>query len=143
MKTTIDFSEMPVGYLVCFNGNCPKCQDCLRFLSGQGLPDSATQGIAVYPAAARLSACPHFRPCRQENKAWGFKRLLADVKARDIAEIRDRMKRYLGGNGTYYDYHHGRRLLSQRQQQRILKLMASYGYADNLQFDGYCTVTDF
>ena len=46
-------------------------------------------------------------------------------------------------NGTYYDYHHGRRLLSQRQQQRILKLMASYGYADNLQFDGYCTVTDF
>jgi hypothetical protein len=50
---------------------------------------------------------------------------------------------YLGGNGTYYRYDHGERLLTPEQQDWIINLFKQYGYTDNLEFDGDKEVYDW
>ena len=77
------------------------------------------------------------------HAAWGFDTLFVDVKQRDASPLRSAIKDYLGGNGTYYRYHNGERLLTPEQQDHILGLFRQRGYTDNLRFDGYRDVYDF
>lgn len=62
---------------------------------------------------------------------------------KDDTPLRDRIKAYLGGNTTYYRYHHGERLLTPEQQQWILDLFHRHGYTDGLHFDEYRDLYDF
>lgn len=85
-----------------------------------------------------LQANRHY-PCG----AYGFKALFAEIKKKDEKPIRDRIKKYLGGNTAYYRYHHGKRLLSPDQQEWILALFRQHGYTEELHFDGYRDIYDF
>ena len=83
------------------------------------------------------SDCRYYRQKQVVRGAWGFNRLFAEVKRKDDGRIRAEIKAYLGGNGTYYLYHNGKRLLSQEQQNHIVGIFRRYGYTEGLEFDGY------
>ena len=138
-----NFSEVPASWMLCFCEGCTRHADCLRYLTGQHVPDDLTCGNAVYPSACRNGSCRHFKQIRVIHAAYGFAPLFREVKQKDYTLLREKMKAYLGGHGTYYRYNRGERLLTPEQQQWILSLFARYGYTDGLAFEHYRDVIDF
>ena len=137
------YDLVPASWPVCFVANCPLAESCLSHLAGLHLPDDLTIGPAIYPTALRDGKCGHYKKIRKIQAAWGFDTLFSDVKQRDAPPLRSAIKNYLGGNGTYYRYHNGERLLTPEQQEHILALFRQCGYSENLHFDGYREVYDF
>ena len=145
MNTDIPFdsTRIPASFARCFQGDCPKAGACVRFLAGKHVPAGKLSGPAVYPTARRGDDCELYKPTRVIRAAYGFTALFAEVKRKDDTPLRDRLKAYLGGNTTYYRYHHGERLLTPEQQQWIINLFRQRGYTENLHFDGYRDMYDF
>lgn len=139
----IDYNSIPPSYPLCFHGTCPLAATCLRHLAGEHLPADAVWGPAVYPTALKDGQCKMYHKTRVIHAAYGFDTLFHDVKKRDDTPLRDSLKSYLGGHGTYYRYNRGERLLTPEQQAAILDLFRSYGYTENLAFDHYRDVYDF
>ena len=145
MNTDIPFdpARIPASFARCFQGDCPKAGACVRFLAGKHVPAGKLSGPAVYPTARRGDDCELYKPTRVIRAAYGFTALFAEVKRKDDTPLRDRLKAYLGGNTTYYRYHHGEKLLTPEQQEWILKLFRRRGYTEELRFDGYRELYDF
>lgn len=140
---SFNFSDVPTSWTLCFCEGCPRHAECLRYAAGQLVPDDLTWGNAVYPSAYRKGQCRHFKQMRVIHAAYGFRKLFTEVKQKDYTPLREKMKTYLGGHGTYYRFNRGDRLLTPEQQQWILKLFARYGYTEGLAFDHYRDVIDF
>ena len=145
MDTNIPLTpdQIPPSYARCFQSNCPKADTCARFLAGKHIPEGQVRGEAVYPTARRGSDCKMYKQTRVIRAAYGFKALFAEVKQKDDTPLRSRIKAYLGGNTTYYRYHHGERLLTPEQQKWIINLFRRKGYTEELRFDGYRELYDF
>ena len=146
METTdivIDQRQVPPGYVYCFNDTCTKHAECLRWIAGEQIDQKLTTANTVLPSVLSKSSCPHFRKAELKRMAWGFDRIFAEVKSKDEVVLRDSIKAYLGGNGTYSRYKLGRRLLSPAQQEHIIGLFRNRGYSEGLEFDHYTSVYDF
>ena len=135
--------QIPPSYVRCFQGDCPLADTCTRFLAGQCIPEGQECGAAVYPTARRDGDCKYYRQTRVIRAAYGFKALFAEAKQKDSTPLRNRVKEYLGGHGTYYRYLHGERPLMPEQQEWILNLFRRNGYTEDLCFDGYREIYDF
>lgn len=145
MNTDIPFdsTRIPASFARCFQGDCPKAGACVRFLAGKHVPAGKLSGPAVYPTARRGDDCELYKPTRVIRAAYGFKAIFAEVKQKDDTPLRNRIKAYLGGNTTYYRYHHGEKLLTPEQQDWIINLFRRAGYTEELHFDGYRELYDF
>ena len=139
----INFAEVPAGWQLCFCEDCPRHGECLRFQAGLCVPSKLHWGPAVYPTAWKGRECEFFREARVVTLAWGFKPLFRDVKQKDYTPLRDKIKGYLGGHGTYYRFNRGERMLNPEQQEWILDLFRSYGYTEGLAFEHYGDAYDF
>lgn len=143
LQLPFDFACVPPQWQLCFCEECPRHAECLRFLASQYAPDSLTWGPAIYPAAYKNGACPHFKEASVKRMAYGFKLLFKEVKQKDYTHLREQMKSYLGSHGAYYRYNRGEKLLTPEQQQWIINLFRTYGYTENLTFEQYREVYDF
>ncbi|MBO4315374.1 MAG: hypothetical protein J5867_05360 [Prevotella sp.] len=143
VERVINFSEKPPTWPVCFQSECPLRSSCLRYVVGQAAPSTMRFGPAVYPQARQSDKCSEYRQLRVIHAAWGFSPLFHDVKHRHYKLLRDKMKEYLGNHTSYYRYHRGERLLTPEQQEWIIDLFASYGYTEDIHFEGYRDVIDF
>ena len=115
MEKTLESKNIPWGFELCFNSDCPLRDKCL-----------------------------HFCEDKLVQKAWGFSKIYKNVPHYLRAEARRCVKNYFSsGCGPYYRYHHGENKLSPRQQQDILKILAKYGPTDGLAFDHYETAFNF
>ena len=138
----IDKEMVPPGYVMCFNSDCPRHEECLRWIVGQQASDNLRVATTVLPSVLKLSRCTYYRKAETLRMAWGFSKLFEDVKRKDAKPLRDAMVDYLGGNGTYSRYRLGRRMLSPQQQDYILNLFRRRGYTEGLEFDNYVTTYD-
>lgn len=143
MSKRFNFKEVPEGYKLCFNGHCPKCSECIRYLAGQHLPDGMESGPCVYPNAVKHDVCGFFKQTRIIHAAWGFRNLYKGVEKQDANSLRARVTNYLGGPVSAYAYMHGDRLLIPEQQNRIKSFFEELGYHNELVFDGFTTIYDF
>lgn len=136
--------NVPADYLYCFNTGCPREKECMRHFAAENIDSKIVVGSAVFPTALQVAGgCDRFKQKRLIKAAWGFEKLFCEVKERHASLLRDKLKAYLGGNGTYYRYHHGDRLLTPEQQEWIFDLFHRYGYTDGLEFEGYREVWDW
>ena len=142
-KEQFPSEQIPKGYQACFLAGCPKAEMCMRHLVGLHLPADRQWGPAVYPGALAQGGCTMFKATRVMHGAWGFRTLFRNVKRHDDTPLRNKLKDSLGSHGTYYRYNSGKRLLTPEQQERVIAIFRSYGYADNLVFDGYRDEYDF
>ncbi len=135
--------QIPPSFTRCFDEKCPHAAACSRYLAGRFIPEGWTTGPAVYPTARQGDRCALFRPTRVIRAAYGFDKLFEEVKHKHTSLLRRRVKSYLGGNSAYYRFHHGERMLTPEQQERIIALFRSYGYTEELRFDHYRELYDF
>lgn len=141
-----DFTEkvIPAEYPLCFNNECAEKGRCMHYQSRLLLPEGRYSGPAVYPAAWQNGVCKCFREKRLVEKAWGFTRLYDDVPKEQKAEARRCVRSYFSsGNGPYYRVHHGEKLLSPREQDDIIKIIATFGSTEGIKFDHYIVDWDF
>lgn len=139
MKTNnilLNYNNVPKTWHLCFQNACPRREECLRYAVGRIVPEEVVCGPTVFPSAVQKGQCRLYLSKEPVRCAYGFDGLFQEVRVCDAIALRAKTKEYLGGNGTYYRYQHGERLLTPEQQRWILELFASYGYKD-LEFDHY------
>lgn len=142
-RISLTFDQIPPMFSLCFQGDCPKSDTCIRFLAGSCLPGDRVCGQAVYPTARQGNTCKMYKKARIIHAACGFTALFAEVKQKDSSTLRNRIRAYLGGKTTYYRFHHGERMLTPEQQKWIINLFHRYGYTGDLHFDAYRDIYDF
>lgn len=136
--------KIPPTYSLCFNPTCPRTTTCLRYMAGQNISSRVTSGNAIYPTAlAADGTCPYYRDNVKVKLAYGFLKIFAVVRKKDIEPLRNNIKQYLGGHGTYYRYNRGEKQLTPVQQKAILAICQEFGYNETLTFDKYLTDYDF
>ena len=138
-----DFSKVPVSYQLCFNAQCPRSAECLRFLAGQHVPVTLPMGLAIYPSAVRDGQCEFFRHNNPVRVAWGFGTIYPPLKPYFRSMARKAVRDMFGSEGTYYRYHHGERKLSPDQQQAIAELLKKFDYYGPVTFEHYEYSYDF
>ena len=138
-----NFDDVPNGYALCFNSDCPLSNQCLRHFTGEQVPSRITSGTSVYPTACTDGQCKYFKQIRVVRAARGFGDIFADVRRNDYPAMRRRLMKILGTGGTFYRYRNGEHLLMPEQQEAIRQIFRDFGYDDNVQFNGYVTVYDF
>lgn len=145
MKTDLPLTleQIPNTFSRCFQSDCPQADTCAHFLASKFIIKGQVSGPAIYPTSRLNGTCVCYKQTGIIHAAYGFKALFAEIKKKDEKPIRDRIKKYLGGNTAYYRYHHGKRLLSPDQQEWILALFRQQGYTEELHFDGYRDIYDF
>ncbi len=145
MKTDLPLTLEQIQYTFsrCFQSDCPQADTCAHFLASKFIIKGQVSGPAIYPTSRLNGTCVCYKQTGIIHAAYGFKALFAEIKKKDEKPIRDRIKKYLGGNTAYYRYHHGKRLLSPDQQEWILALFRQQGYTEELHFDGYRDIYDF
>lgn len=145
MKTDLPLTleQIPYTFSRCFQSDCPQADTCAHFLASKFIIKGQVSGPAIYPTSRHNGTCVCYKQTGIIHAAYGFKALFAEIKKKDEKPIRDRIKKYLGGNTAYYRYHHGKRLLSPDQQEWILALFRQHGYTEELHFDGYRDIYDF
>ena len=103
-----------------------------------------TKESAVFPTAWQNGECKCFREKRMVRKAWGFTHLYDNVPQRDKAEARKCVHAFFGrGNGPYYRVYHGENMLSPKEQDEIMKIIAQFDNTEGIRFDHYVTGWDF
>ena len=145
MKTDLPLTleQIPYTFSRCFQSDCPQADTCAHFLASKFIIKGQVSGPAIYPTSRLNGTCVCYKQTGIIHAAYVFKALFAEIKKKDEKPIRDRIKKYLGGNTAYYRYHHGKRLLSPDQQEWILALFRQQGYTEELHFDGYRDIYDF
>ena len=140
----LKYENLPYGFKVCFNSDCKLRETCMHYQAGLLQPADKLSGHAVFPQAWKSGTCKCYLEKKIVRKAWGFSRIYRNVPHNQKAEARMYVKSYFSsGNGPYYRYHHGENLLSPKQQEDIMKILADYGPTEDLAFDHYVTDFDF
>lgn len=140
----LKYENLPWGFMVCFNSDCKLRETCMHYQAGLLQPEDKLSGHAVFPQAWKSGTCKCYLEKKIVKKAWGFSRIYRNVPHNQKAEARMYVKSYFSsGNGPYYRYHHGENLLSPKQQEDIMKILADYGPTEDLAFDHYVTDFDF
>lgn len=117
-------------WMYCFNAECPRTAECIRFISAKFKPADVTSGNAVYPDASLHGPCTNFMRVRQFKATWGFTHLYDQVKHSDVQVIKFRVMDIVGNRTTYYRVHRGEKHLTPEQQEQVKNLFASYGYGE-------------
>lgn len=143
-KLKLSSKIIPWGYERCFNENCQLRDQCLHYQAYLLQSEERLFGPAIYPDAWKDGQCRRFSDAQPQLMAWGFTNLFDNVPPYMRASARRNVHAYVGsGMKVYYQYHHGERLLTPRQQQDILDILARFGSTDGLSFDHYVTDFDF
>ena len=144
MERDFEFKDVPTGYQLCFNHQCPMHESCLRWKAAQKVPVSLKWGPAVYPTSLEADgSCTFFHKAEPIRMAYGFSKLFYNVLERQVYGLRLGLREYLGGKTPYYRYNRGEKLLTPEQQAWILNHFQKAGYTKGLEFDGYVTTFDF
>lgn len=138
-----DFSKVPSGWQLCFNNDCPRCGECLRYVAGSHAPAEKEWGTAVYPKALQADGqCRWYRTAEPKQAAWGFAKIFDNVRRLDFQPMRLRITDILGSKGVYYDHRNGVRPLMPDQQEAIARVFADFGY-EPPQYEKYGPCLDF
>ena len=136
-KKELHWSDVPKGWALCYNNECPLHENCLRFWAGDLAKEQLTVGRCVFPQALHDGQCSCFATTEPVRYARGFTTIYDHVVKKDFTSLRKRMTMYLQNKGRYYQYMRGERPLSPEQQAWIRQLFTEYGYANDVVFDGY------
>ncbi len=134
-NVNLNWKDVPEGWALCFNGECPLHEACLRWRAGEQAPQEVTVARCITPRALAGDGCEYFASMEPQTYAYGFSTIYDRVLKADFTTLRKAMTDHLQGKRYYYEYMRGERPLSPEQQQWISNLFRQYGYADSVVFD--------
>lgn len=143
MNRRLSFKDVPEGYHLCFNAECEKHDECIRYQAGKLVPPVVMGGPCVYPNAYKDGHCPYYKQMRVIHAAWGLRNIFKGISQQDAQTLKAKVTNYLGGPVATFKYQHGDLLLTPEQQQQIKSFFEEMGYTKDLVFDGFTFIYDF
>ena len=125
-----DFESMPTHYHLCFNDECALADKCLRRLAARSGQQKDDLVWAVNPARNNETNCRYYKENKVTTMAYGMVNSFHDVKADDVAALRNTLIRHFG-RGSYYVRRNGLRAIPPEEQQYIAGVFRSFGYEVN------------
>ena len=139
IKEELLIKQAKEGYTVCYTDQCPLHNQCLRWLVGQHVPQTASTYRCVNPhfEGVATADCPMYRNDQKVRFAKGMMNIFSnDMPKRVEPAVRQGI---IGlTNRTYYfEYRNGSRLIPPALQQAIRDLFRTNGWTEEVKFDGY------
>ena len=142
---TLRPGDVPMTFAVCFNSDCPRQTQCLRYAAGQAVMPQRDHGPSVFPNALKSDgSCRFFFLFRTIQAAWGFSALFKKVRHEDYPTLRWLLKDFIGSDRQFYRYNRGDYKLTPEEQAKVLNIFRRYGYdTQDMRFDHYEEMVDF
>ena len=137
--------EVPHSFNVCFNAQCPRCEECLRYACGELVSRVRESGGCVFPSAQGGDGkCRYYHRIRTVRLAWGFRPLFRVVRHEDYAALRSQVMSLFGSNSQFFRYNRGEYKLTPEKQEEVFRLFRRRGYdTSTLRFEHYEETVDF
>lgn len=141
---SINYDEIPAGWAFCQNSECPKAEECLRYLACMKAPAEITRWTCILPNAVKKGECRFFRKAEIKRMARGLNGIMAKADSKQLRHnMRMALTELLGSKGTYYRYKDGERWINPGLQQVIEERLRQVGYDKEVVFDEYAEAYDF
>ena len=126
------------SYMLCLNSDCPRHENCLHCLATQYAPVEMISIRVINPRFREVMAgrCPEFRSAEPIRMPCGLTTIYHDMPGHMERGIKNAMIAALGRK-RYYEYHGGKRPLDPATEALLRRLVASYGWTQDLQFNSY------
>lgn len=124
------------NWYYCFNAECPRTAECIRFIATKFKPKDVTSGCAIYPDAILDGPCKHFCRVCIVKTAWGLSQFYDEVKHKDTALIKSAVMNAMSSRTSYYRVNRGEKHLSPEEQEAVKQVFAAYGYGEP-RYDHY------
>ena len=131
------FSKKSETYMCCFNSQCPRHADCLRWEVGQYFDPQMHVVRSISPRYEKAAdgTCSFFRDRQPQLMPLGMKGFYYDMPAHTARFIKNTLiSRY--GRTIYYQYHRGDRPVTPDFRQVVESLCQEAGWTQPLHFDG-------
>lgn len=136
MENIFEGQRVPSNYVYCFNNQCPRNAQCLRYLAAQNNPSETLVSLNPKRIPDDTSNCAYFNSTRKIRIAWGIKHLLDYVPHKNGSTMRRHLIAYFERN-VYYSIYRSERGVLPEEQEYIRKLFRSYGIEAEPKFERY------
>ena len=125
-------------YTVCFNGNCPLHEHCLRWQAGLYTPDHLYSISCFNPnhPGACTDTCPGFRSDQPQRIPRGMVHFYEAMPGRMEVAIKSHLITHFS-RVMYYRYRRGEYPITPEIEQVILDTCRECGWTAPLVFDSY------
>lgn len=138
MKSEFNYQSVPHNFAHCFNGQCARAGECLRYFVGERIPADCNYVTAVNPNKVALEekSCPFFKEKRLVRMAIGMSHLYDNLTYRDAIAVKRPIYSHFG-RSTYYRMRNSERLITPEEQAFIKKAFQACGITSEPVFDAY------
>lgn len=128
MSSDIDYNIVPKNFAHCFNGQCKRAGECLRYQVALATPASRYVVSVVNPVRISLANgdCPFFKSTRKQTFARGMTHLFSSVPYAKALSIKNQMQREWGRT-AYYRLYRKETLFTPDKQEFVRQLFLQYG----------------
>ena len=141
-KDEINWDMVPEDWTFCFREDCPLHKECLRWHTGQIIPDEIYSARSVFPFSPIGDKCFLYVSMEKILAAHGFTINYDRIQHEDQPVIRKKMEELLSKH-YYNDYEHGMLLILPELQDSIKRLFEEYGYQDCIKFNDFVKIFNF
>lgn len=136
--------DVPPSWNICRNHECPKREECLRYVAAPIVEAVRDHGPAVYQSALVNGKCRMFHRLRVIRTAWGLRPLFSKIRHEDYNFLRSEVICYFGSRSQYFRYNRGDYRLTPEQQEEVLDIFRRQGYdTTDFRFTHYEDTIDF
>ena len=132
------FAGKAQSYTICYSQTCPLRDNCLRSILAPYTPKDKmiinTVNLSV--DKAQTKDCPLFCTAEPRRMPCGLTSIYHDMPAWMERTIKNRLILQYSRK-RYYEYHNGTRPITPDVEAAIRKLLKSYGWTQDIQFNGY------
>ncbi|NDV60648.1 DUF6078 family protein [Bacteroides sp. 519] len=138
MENKFDYQSVPANYNHCFNEQCSRKNQCMRYLVAQNSTSQYPSLCIVNPKCIpnNVANCPFFKSVSKVRLAWGIRHLLDNVPYKDGSIMRKQLISYFGRN-IYYRIYRSERGLLPEEQEYIRQLFHKNGIEKGPEFERY------
>lgn len=130
------FSEKAEKYLVCYNDECARAEQCLRRLLANYVPDKRRIVESVNPGYVKRNhgECDYFHSSEPTVLYKGMTHFYDEIPEQKAREIRFKLRHHFG-ESTYYRLRNGQRSITPAIYDQIRSICVACGWTEELVFD--------
>ena len=138
MDKTLDYECVPHGYWHCLDNQCVRRDDCMRYSVVQNISSQYAAITIVNPKRIPedTDTCPHSRPIRKVQVAWGIKQLFEQIPYKNAVPMRKQILSYFGKT-KYYRFYRQECGLMPEDQAYVNRLFKQNGITEAPKYEKY------
>ena len=130
-----DYSQVPTGWALCFQADCPQASDCLRHHAARLMPKGVMKHMSVTPNARGTDGCRLFVADKPVLMARGMTHITKGYNPWEARDINAQLYECFGSRAQFYRYRQGQRPIPPEKQQQVADIFRRLGHDKAPVFD--------